>query len=268
MWTVVIVSGAIGLAIYRFHTELSAAYSQLGRVAAPVKTKLLPVPPRYQEVLEKYFTYYQKLGQADKAVFVTKLCNFMYRKRFIPRNVAEVTLEARVLIGATAVQLTFGLPEIYLSHFSTILVYPTDYYSTISRRFHRGEVNPMFGIIVLSWQSFVDGFIYPESGVNLGLHEMAHALRLENIIRNEEYQFFDEELLEKLDALAQSVCSHIENWDDEVLRPYACTNKHEFFSVAVENFFERPAILKASMPELYDILRQLLNQDPLRILPN
>ena len=266
MWTFVLVSGAAGLFVFRYSKQLKAAYAQFGRAAAPVKTKLLPVPPQYRHVLEKYFTYYQKLTDLDKSRFERKLCNFMYGKRFIPRNVEEVTLEARVLIAATAIQLTFGLSEIYLRHFRTILVYPTDYYSTITRRFHRGEVNPMFGIIVLSWQSFVDGFIYPESGVNLGLHEMAHALRLENIIRNEEYQFFDEDLLEQLDSLAKSVCSRIENWDDEILRPYACTNKHEFFSVAVENFFERPVILKASMPELYTILAKLLNQDPALML--
>jgi len=33
-------------------------------------------------------------------------------------------------------------------------------------------------------------------------------------------------------------------------------------SVAVENFFERPTILRESMPELYAILCKLLNQDP------
>jgi hypothetical protein len=33
-------------------------------------------------------------------------------------------------------------------------------------------------------------------------------------------------------------------------------------SVAFENFFERPQEFKASMPELYAIMRGLLNQDP------
>jgi MtfA peptidase len=39
-------------------------------------------------------------------------------------------------------------------------------------------------------------------------------------------------------------------------------NQHEFFSVAVENFFERPQALKSAMPELYTIVSKLLNQDP------
>ena len=204
-------------------------------------------------------------GNSDKAKFEQKVCYFLYGKRFIPRNVDEVTIEAKVLIAATAVQLTFGLSNVYLRHFNKILVYPDDYYSAHSRRFHKGEVNPMFGIIVLSWQSFVDGFIYPNDASNLGLHEMAHALRLENVIRNEEYQFFDQDLLEKFDDYAHKICNQIENWTDTYFRPYACANEHEFFAVAVENFFERPNELKEAMPELYDILCKLLNQDPIKM---
>jgi hypothetical protein len=262
MWTIVVISGAVGLIIYRYKAKFTAAYSDARRATAPIRSSLIPVPDLYRQILQKYFPYYQQLTGHEKALFERKVCNFLYGKRFVPRNVDEVTIEAKILIAATAVQLTFGLPDIYLRHFNTILVYPDDYYSTITRRFHRGEVNPMFGIIVLSWQSFIDGFIHGDSGVNLGLHEMAHALRLENIIYNEEYAFFDADLLDRLDALGQRVCYSNYSLDEMILRPYACASKHEFFSVAVENFFERPTILRESMPELYAILCKLLNQDP------
>ena len=155
-----------------------------------------------------------------------------------------VTIEARVLIAATAVQITFGLHDVYLRHFNKILVYPNEYYSVFSKRYHKGEVNPRFGVIVLSWQSFIDGIIYPNDAKNLGLHEMAHALRLENIIRSPEYPLFDEDLLEEFDEHARSVCRQMENWSETFFSPYACANEHEFFSVAVENFFERPMNLK------------------------
>jgi Mlc titration factor MtfA (ptsG expression regulator) len=247
--------------IYRFDKELKAGYSYAGRAAAPLRSKVFPIPQVYRDALEKYFPYYQQLDDANKTKFAQKVCNFIYGKRFIPRNVDEVTLEARVLIAATAVQLTFGLTDIYLRHFNKILVYPNDYYSSLTKRYHKGEVNPRFGIIVISWQSFVDGFIHPNDSVNLGLHEMAHALRLENVIRNDEYQFFDEDLIKKFDAYAHQVCQ-VMNWSDTFFRPYACANEHEFFAVAVENFFERPHEFKAAMPELYAILSKLLNQDP------
>ena len=46
------------------------------------------------------------------------------------------------------------------------------------------------------------------------------------------------------------------------LRNYALTNIHEFWAVSVEAFFENPADLKMNMPQLYDALCRVLNQDP------
>lgn len=263
--TFVIVSGVVIFIVYRYQKELGEGYEYAGRKAAPVRSQLLPVPQQYRDILQKYFRFYQQLSVEHKAKFERKVCNFVYSKQFIPRNVDEVTPEAKVLIAACAVQLTFGLPDIYLQHFEKILVYPNDYYSSITRRFHKGEVNPRFGVIVLSWQSFIDGYINPTDSINLGLHEMAHALRLENIIRNDEDDFFDEHLLEKFDEHAQRICSTIQNWSESFFRPYACANEHEFFAVSVENFFERAEAFKQEMPELYAILAQLLRLDPLSL---
>jgi len=263
MWIFLVASGAVVLIIYYFKTELQEGYAQAGRSAAPIKSRVLPVPQLYRDILQKYFPYYQRLNEPDKNKFGRKVCNFLYGKQFIPRDIDEVTIEAKVLIAATAVQITFGLPNVYLRHFNKILVYPDEYYSVLFRRFHKGEVNPRFGVIVLSWQSFIDGFIYPDDAKSLGLHEMAHALRIENMLRSPDYPFFDENLLEAFDNHARNICNQVENWSDTFFRPYACANEHEFFSVSIEHFFERPADLKQEMPQLYSILVKLLNQDPL-----
>ena len=251
--------------IYRFNKQVKEGYYYAGRATAPLRTKVFPIPQAYRDILQKYYPYYRQLDHIAKNKFAQRVCNFIYQKRFIPRGIDEVTIEARVLIAATAIQLTFGLTDIYLQHFNKILIYPHDYYSSITRRYHKGEVNPRFGIIVLSWQSFVEGFIYPDNAINLGLHEMAHALRLENLIRNDEYQFFNENLIRQFDEHAHRVCQ-LMNWNESFFRQYACVNEHEFFAVAVENFFEKPQSFKAAMPDLYLILSKLLNQDP-SILP-
>lgn len=265
MVAVLIVSGVAVFLLYYFNASVKQGLNYADRKAAPLKSKVLPVPQKLKDILEKYFSYYQNLSPENKNRFARNVAKFLYVKRFIPRNVPEVTLEAKVLIAASAIQLTFGLRDIYLKHFNKILVYPDDYYSSITKRYHKGEVNPRFGIIVLSWQSFIDGYINNQDSLNLGLHEMAHALRLENIIRNEEYQFFDEDLMKKFDEFAIRICDKMAEEELSFFRPYACTNTHEFFSVAVENFFERPHEFIQSLPELYNILRKLLNQDPIAI---
>jgi Mlc titration factor MtfA (ptsG expression regulator) len=264
MLALLIVCCLIAVIAYRFQQKVHQGYQYAERKVAPVKSWVLPVPQLYKDILQKYFRYYQLLSAGNKARFERKVCNFLYSKRFIPRNLPEVTIEAKILIAASAVQLTFGLPTIYLQHFDKILVYPDQYYSSITKKYHKGEVNPRFGIIVLSWRNFVDGYINSDDSVNLGLHEMAHALRLENLIRNEEYQFFDEAVIRGFDAYARNICRNLEDYGN-FFRPYACTDEHEFFSVAIENFFERPHLFKRQIPELYEILSRLLGQDPLKL---
>lgn len=251
------------LIIFRHRKRIRSSYGYARRHAAPLRTLMLPVPQEYKDILQKYFPYYQRLSATNKSKFELKVSNFIYGKRFIPRQVEAVTLEAKVLIAASAVQLTFGLPHVYLRHFNKILVYPDNYYSSITKRFHKGEVNPRFGIIVLSWQAFIDGYINQTDSINVGLHEMAHALRLENLLRSGKYQIFDGNYLEQFDAWAEKICSNPD--ENNFFRPYACVNIHEFFSVSIENFFERPQQFKNRLPELYYILTRLLLQDPLRL---
>lgn len=226
---------------------------------------LLKLKPRYKDVLAQKFTFYQKLNEKEKNIFEKRVQFFINLKEFIPRGIPEVTDEMKALIAGSAIQLTFGLPKIYFSHFDKILVYPGEYFSLLHRRNHKGEVNAQVGAIVLSWKNFEEGYIDPEDSINLGLHEMAHALRLENVILNDEYNFLDEKVLERWDQLAEQEIIRIRNGESEFFRKYACSNKHEFFAVAVENFFERPQKLYDHQPELYNTMAKLLRQDTLQM---
>ena len=166
----------------------------------------------------------------------------------------------KILIGATAIQLTYGYPNVYLTHFKRILIYPDNYYSTINKVYHQGEVNPLNKIIVISWNNFVRGMINNDDGVNLGLHEMAHALRLENIIRNNEFNFIDKKVLDHWEYLAGQEILKLRNGQESIFRGYGATSAEEFFAVAIENFFERPDQFKSYDTTLYHTLAQLLKQ--------
>lgn len=222
-----------------------------------------PLSTKRKEILKQHFPFYNKLSPNRKKRFEQKVQYFIYIKDFIPRQIPEVTEEMKVLISACAVQLTFGYPKVFLSHFKRILVYPDNYYSTINNVYHKGEVNPRLRTVVLSWKAFVEGYFNPKDGRNLGLHEMAHALRLENLIMNAEFSFFDEEVLQQWQVLAHKEMINISEGKSRMFRDYAGTDSDEFFSVAVENFFERPQKFKSVMPNLYAILVLLLKQDPL-----
>ncbi|MGL1885719.1 MAG: zinc-dependent peptidase [Reichenbachiella sp.] len=240
-----VVSGKINLGIY------------LPSVGVPIRRQR-------KAILKKHFPYYNQLNEQQKKKFEHKVQYFIRIKHFIPRQIAEVTEEMKVLISACAVQLTFGYPKVVLSHFKRILVYPTNYYSTINQQYHKGEVNPRVRAIVLSWDNFVNGYLNQTDGRNLGLHEMAHALHLEDRINNSEYDFIDKQAMSQWNQLAKEEITRINQGNSSMFRDYAATNLSEFFSVAVENFFERPAEFKNQMPQLYANLTVVLRQDPLQ----
>ena len=219
--------------------------------------------PAYRVPLQKYLTYYQRLDARNKDLFERRVQKFIHLKDFIPRGITEVTDEMKTLIAGSAIQITFGMPRIYFSHFKKILVYPDDYYSKINMHYHQGEVN-MNGIIVLSWRNFAYGYMDDNDARNLGLHEMAHALRLENGIMNNEYGFLDDDDLMEWTKLCFKEIERMRNGTNHFFREYGATNSQEFFAVAVENFFERTSEFKQQRPELYAVLARLLNQDPWR----
>ncbi len=223
-----------------------------------------PLRADRKAILKKHFFYYNNLSKQDQQKFEERVNRFLHSKQFIGRGI-DITEEMKVLISATAVLLSFGLPMITLAHFDKILMYPDEYYSRINRQYHLGEVNPRFGIIILSWRHFVEGFVDNQDGRNLAFHEMAHAIHFENQVRNEEYDFLDSKALAYWDRLAKKEILNIRKNPDHILRQYAGTNEHEFFAVSIEYFFENSRILHEKLPELYTTLCKLLNQNPIKL---
>ncbi|UII28528.1 zinc-dependent peptidase [Fulvivirga maritima] len=232
-----------------------------------IKRKMM-LAPKHELILSKYSAYYNLLSETDKARFRKRVQSFMYSKTFVPRVFKAVTDEMKVLISASAVQLTFGLSPIYLAYFDRILIYPDSYYSRITRMYHVGEVNPRMGVIVLSWKAFVDGYADMRDSFNVGIHEMAHAIHFENRIRNEEYDFLNRRALYELEQITARELPKLKAGEPHFLRSYAGTNEYEFFAVSLEYFFEQPIGFTKAMPDLYLTLVRLLNQDPAKLYKN
>ncbi|MDO9551024.1 zinc-dependent peptidase [Rhodonellum sp.] len=216
-------------------------------------------------LLSNLFPYYAKLNPKHKQEFIEKMEWFIAEKAFVPRgDLTKITQEMKLLISATAVMVTFGFRGVTLKHFRKILIYPDAYYSTVNQQYHKGEVNPKLGIIVLSWENFVKGFIDQQDGVNLGIHEMAHAMKLENQIHyNNESNFFNPTLWVRYSEIADVEMRKILKREKSMFRSAAANNEHEFFAVALEVFFEKSAELKIYNESLYQSLVYLLKQDPI-----
>jgi MtfA peptidase len=182
--------------------------------------------------------------------------------RHFDQQIAGVFNRVRLLIASIAAQMTFKLPDDCFSIYNKIVIYPDYYYSKVSKQYHKGETNPSAGLMVFSLRGITEGFELPYDGVNLLYHEMAHALYLEH--KGMDYNLFDEDNFERFEQFAKDALGR-EHGEDYFLRAYALTNVAEFFAVATENFFERPHKFSKALPDLYRILKDLYQQDPLHL---
>jgi len=215
----------------------------------------------YEKYLNGKFAYYDRLPGKLKVKFLLRVRSFISSREFYGRGELEVTDEMKVLVAASAVQLTFGLEKYRFDYFSKIILYPESYYSKLDDNYHMGETNAM-GILVFSWKDLREGYAISSDAFNVGLHEMAHALELEQHL-GDDYDFYFASYFEKWSLITKEEFQNVYDERESFLRQYAGTNRQEFFAVCIEYFFEKSEEFKQRLPEIYYHLSALLNQDPL-----
>ena len=201
--------------------------------------------------------------------------SFLAEKEFVGCNGLVVTEEIRVTIAALACLLVLGRRGHY-DELHSILVYPTAFWVEDEVEDEAGVVEQRRRIlsgeaweasrIILSWEDVTEGAQAPGEGYNVALHEFAHYLDAEGLglamppapARARPTQAWANDLADEFDALRDAV----DRGEDTFLDPYAAEDEAEFFAVATEDFFERPAELLAGHPGLYRLLQEFYGVDP------
>lgn len=216
---------------------------------------------KYLIHIEKKSNFYQNLTEDSKRKFGQRVRKFIDTKLFIGRDGVIITDEIEALVSASAIQLSYGHSNVKFRHFNKIIIYPHSYRSRITKELHDGEVNAA-GIIVLSWEAFEFGYRDNEDGRNLGLHEMAHALYIENRLPNGEYDFINNKAIKELKKFAAKEKELIiEIQSKSIYRRYAATNFQEFFAVSTEYFFEQPIKLYNYNSKIFELMKIIYNID-------
>ncbi len=208
----------------------------------------------------KYFKYYNQLNPKEQKSFIKRAYNLSLSVQILGKEKFEITEKVKLFVVAAQVQLTFGFRRYDLPIFRRILVYPNAYRSPATGNMHYGEVNAK-GIIILSWKRLVKGHLITDDTINLGLHELAHAL-MHTIIHSNDHEIGLDPYLKNVLKLSKVEREKIKSKKDHLFRSYAATNIYEFFAIAVEHFFEVPSKFKKELPDLYDHMVKLLKQDP------
>ncbi len=214
---------------------------------------------KIKSTLHKNFPYYQRLTETDKQKFIHRVLAFEAHRTFnFVGNSFNQKKEISYFVSAIAVQLTFGLNKYLLSHFREIYITQTSYPSA-TNDLYQGHVEE--GKIFLSWDNTYYGVKNETDKHNLALHEFAHALTYECFqVGNAGDEHFRNNF-SKFTRAAHPYFEKAQIGQHNFLGTYAATNLHEYWAVSIEAFFEQKQQMQTSMPEVYQVLCFLLNQN-------
>jgi len=222
-----------------------------------------PIKANLKEILLENSKFYNNLSAENKKKFEFRVVQFLKNVTIEAEGNYEVDDVVRVFVASAAVQISFGLRTNLHARLRKVILTNNIVYHKQIKSYVKGLFTPK-GEILLSYPHFVKDFRIHNDGVNLGLHEMAHALEF-FFYRKTEYKIFFYDLVK--DWFVQVSKRNEFQRPDNVngfIREYGATNIHEFFAVCVENFFERPQEFKNRLPLVYNHLSFLLGQDLLR----
>ena len=235
-----------------------------------------PFPPRWLEYLRKNVAHYQYLTDAEQAKLRDDLRIFIAEKYWEGCGGLTMTDEIKVTIAAQVCLLVLGLKHNYFERVQSILVYPRAYRDAEEHVSEDGLIHVdspgrlgeahYRGPVILSWADVLADGRHPGGGQNVVYHEFAHQLdMLNNLIdgtppleTREQYQRWRDVMTAEYHKLIDDS----QRGRATLLDPYGTKNEGEFFAVATECFFDKPAQLASRHPELYDLLRQYYHQDP------
>lgn len=245
------------------------------------RRKLLaePFPPAWNEHIRRNVVHDRWLDSDERAHLRDLVRIFVAEKHWEGCGGLDLDDEIRVTIAAQACLLVLNLPNQLYRNVVSVLVYP----STVAvppRRIGSFEVPlgpvagplPILGEaqhrgpVILVWDSVKRAGRHPERGHNVVYHEFAHKLDMldgradgtPELHGRAEYQRWAQVCSQEYLALREQTARGIHR----LLDPYGATNEAEFFAVATELFFDRPAELRRHHPELYGVLKAFYRQDP------
>lgn len=250
--------------MHSFLRKLNGLFARHPASTTPATPVEIPVTDdvfnNYSFIIGSLFTYFNDMPLEEKKRFVYRVHQFKSGKKFHFIGL-ENNDDTAILVSSSAVQVTFGLKNYLLAHFKDIYILADAYHMDDDEELYIGHVAPEG--IYLSWKHFLYGYSQKNDNINVAVHEMAHALLYNNFFAQYGTDSHFRLNYEKFSNSTGPILADVITNRRSYLRSYAFSNLHEFWAVSVEAFFENPKGLKENMPDLYDALCRVLNQDPM-----
>ncbi|PSQ70975.1 MAG: hypothetical protein BRD38_03840 [Bacteroidetes bacterium QH_9_67_14] len=222
-------------------------------------------PEDHRRWLARRVPFYTAVNDVRRRRFERDVQFFLDEHSFEGVDGAVVDDELRLSVAAGAALLLNGRPAWELRGAGrSVLFYP----GAFDDEYHAGDYAAFDGMvhqqgpILLSTRAVRASWSDPPSGgENVVLHELAHLFDFQSegadgvpSLMAPASESAWRELVRRETARVRSGRS--------MLRDYAASAPSEFFAVAVEAFFERPAQMQRRHAELYEALKNFFNLDP------
>jgi hypothetical protein len=251
--------------LWRARVNPHATRTDMKKMRGWFRSRRLPsaetFPEEWASFLWDHSAHYRRLSGRLQTAFEQDVQRFITTRRMTG---VETTVDdpLRLLVAASAVTLSIGWPGYKWSEVSEVLLYPDDFdrdYAIGHGRRELAGVAHVWGTVILSVPSLWHSFTH-EARYHLGYHEFAHLLTYQGglainapiglpVERIPLWEHIQKHELKRI-AIGDSVVDHY------ALQP------GEFFSCAVEAFFQEPMVLKDKHRRLYGFLGRYFHQSP------
>ena len=243
-----------------------------------------PIDDSLWEWAIKEHKIFRWLGEADRARLRELSTIFLAEKLFDPVGGVRLDDELKVSVAAQACLPLLGLDIDWYSDWSTIIVTPREYDVRKRDVDEAGVVHEYddefsgeafdLGPVALSRVDIeASGW---GDGYNVVIHEMAHKLDGRDgafdgcppLHRDMDPGAWREAFREAYEGLRSSLDRPPKGGRSRRAKrgpridPYAAESPDEFFAVACEYFYEKPALLRSEYPEVFRQLASFFRRDP------
>ncbi len=245
---IIIIAIFLGIIIYKLRSPKKQAYQ---------------LPATTRNLLSENVTFYNNLDEDGKALFESRIKDFLEHVRITGIGVTVEDLD-RILVASGAIIPIFSFPGWRYNNISEVLLYKgtfnKDYATEGNDRSILGMVGDgaMNRQMILSQQSLRSSFKSPKDGHNTVIHEFTHLIdKADGAVDGvPEYLLSRPYILPWIKEIRQTI-AEMKSGDADDINFYGATNDAEFFAVVSEYFFERPQQLKQHHPELYEMLLRM-----------
>ncbi|UCF87558.1 MAG: zinc-dependent peptidase [Nitrospiraceae bacterium] len=234
-----------------------------------------PFPPEWSSILKDNLPAYQKISPQLQQQLHDYIRIFISEKSFEGCGGLTLTDEIKVTIAAQACMLLLNRESDCYPKLYSIVVYPSTYVTGTHKTYgsHENDTSVRLGeswkhgTVVLAWDSVKRGALNYQDGLNVVMHEFAHQLDQEDgnadgapiLEMHSAYSAWSRTFSEEYEVLQKRALKGRKS----VMDKYGATNPAEFFAVATETFFEKPAQMKKKHPELYHELQGFYKVNPI-----